>query len=111
MYRIRKAAKPPTAAQQRVVGAEANRIATLNAAPPRAGIHIPKAKDLRKPETTNLSLSLGVPKGPFSFAKENGPFDSLPHGVGNNDAALPRCAKIPAARGGRKKRQPFGCLF
>ncbi|MEE0541153.1 MAG: hypothetical protein UC755_00275, partial [Oscillospiraceae bacterium] len=26
------------------------------------------------PETDNLSLSLGVPKGPFSFAKENGPF-------------------------------------
>ena len=56
------------------------------------------------------SLSLGVPKGPFSFAKENGPFDSLPHGVGNNDAALPRCDKNPAARGGRKKaafRLPF----
>ena len=50
---------------------KSNRIATLNAAPPRAGIHIPKAKDLRKPETTNLSLSLGVPKGVFSFAKEN----------------------------------------
>ena len=64
-----------------------------------------------KLETANLSLSLGVPKGPFSFAKENGPFDSLPHGVGNNDAALPRCDKIPAARGGRKKRQPFGCRF
>ena len=29
VYRIRKAAKPPTAAQQRVVGAEANRIAML----------------------------------------------------------------------------------
>ena len=27
VYRIRKAAKPPTAAQQRIVGAEANRIA------------------------------------------------------------------------------------
>ena len=43
VYRIRKAAKLPTAAQQRIVGAEANRIATLNAAPPRAGIPIPKA--------------------------------------------------------------------
>ena len=74
MYRIRKAAKPPTAAQQRIVGAEADRIAPLNAATPRADIPIPKAKDLRKPETTNLSLSLGVPKGVFSFAKENTPF-------------------------------------
>ena len=35
--RIRKAAEPPTAVQQRVVGAEANRIAASNAAPPRYG--------------------------------------------------------------------------
>ena len=35
--RIRKAAEPPTAAQQRVAGAEANRIAASNAAPPRYG--------------------------------------------------------------------------
>ena len=35
--RIRKAAEPPTAAQQRVVGAEANRIAASNAAAPRYG--------------------------------------------------------------------------
>ena len=35
--RIRKAAELPTAAQQRVVGAEANRIATPDAATPRYG--------------------------------------------------------------------------
>ena len=35
--RIRKAAEPPTAAQQRMIGAEANRIAASNAAPPRYG--------------------------------------------------------------------------
>ena len=35
--RIRKAAEPPTAAQQRIVGAEANRIAASNAATPRYG--------------------------------------------------------------------------
>ena len=35
--RIRKAAEPPTAAQQRVVGAKANRIAASNAATPRYG--------------------------------------------------------------------------
>ena len=111
VYRIRKAAKPPTAAQQRIIGAEANRLATPNAATPRAGSRIPEAQRSFKLWTANLSLSLGVPKGPFSFAKENGPFDSIPHGVGNNDAALPCCDKNPAARGGRKKRQPFGCLF
>ena len=75
MCRIRKASEPPTAAQQRIVGAEANRIAMLNAATPRAGISIPEARDLRKPETANLSLSLGVPKRAFSFAKENALFD------------------------------------
>ena len=35
--RIRKAAEPPTAAQQRIIGAEANRLATPNAATPRYG--------------------------------------------------------------------------
>ena len=42
VYRIRKAAKPPTAAQQRIIEAEANRLATPNAAPPRAGSAIGK---------------------------------------------------------------------
>ena len=37
MCRIRKAAEPPTAAQQRMIGAEANRIAASNAATPRYG--------------------------------------------------------------------------
>ena len=71
--RIRKAAEPPTAAQQRIVGAEASRIATLNAATPRAGISIPEARDLRKPETANLSLSLGVPKGDILFCEREYP--------------------------------------
>ena len=35
--RIRKAAEPPTAAQQRMIEAEANRLATPNAATPRYG--------------------------------------------------------------------------
>ena len=41
-----------------------------------AGSCIPEAKSPFEPKTANLSLSLGVPKGPFSFVKENGPFDS-----------------------------------
>ena len=40
--RIRKASEPPTAAQQRIIGAETNRIAVLNAATPRAGSSIGK---------------------------------------------------------------------
>ena len=56
--RIRKAAEPPTAAQQRMIEAEASRIAMLNAALPRAGIPIPEAKGLFKPETANLNAFL-----------------------------------------------------
>ena len=91
--RIRKAAEPPTVAQQRIVGAEASRAATLNAATPRAGISIPEARDLRKPETANLSLSLGVPKGPFSFVKENGPFDYTPQKLRHSCGIIDEYAK------------------
>ena len=69
------------------------------------GTFTSETSELFKPETANLSLSLGVPKGPFSFAKENGPFDSLPHGVGNNDAAL-RALQCPLAPNGRDSIPP-----
>ena len=52
-----------------------SRIATPNAATPRAGILIPEAQGPFKPETADQNLSLGGSRGPFSFAKENGPFD------------------------------------
>ena len=91
--RIRKAAKPPTAVQQRIVGAEASRVATLNAATLRASISIPEARDLRKPETANLSLSLGVSKGPFSFVKENGPFDYTPQKLRHSCGIIDEYAK------------------
>ena len=77
------------AERQRIIEAEANRIATLNAALPRAGSCIPEAKSPFEPKTANLSLSLGVPKGPFSFAKENGPFDS----AARRRHIPPRCAR------------------
>lgn len=35
----------------------------------------PQAEQFFKPETGNVSLSLGVIKGVFSFGKENTPFD------------------------------------
>ena len=73
--RIRKAAEPPTAAQQRIVGAEANRFAMLTRLRRARGTFTSETSELFKPETANLSLSLGVPKGIFSFAKENIPFD------------------------------------
>ena len=58
-----------------MIEAEANRIAALNAATPRAGSHLPEAQRPFEPVTANQSLSLGVPKGAFSFAKENALFD------------------------------------
>ena len=59
--RIRKAAKPPTAAQQRIVGAEASRVATLYAATLRASISIPEAKRSFEIETANLKpFSWGI---------------------------------------------------
>ena len=41
-----------------MIEAEASRIAMLNAALPRAGIPIPEAKGLFKPETANLNAFL-----------------------------------------------------
>ena len=40
-----------------------------------AGTSTPEAQKSFELETANLSLSLGVPKGVFFFAKENTPFD------------------------------------
>ena len=64
-----------------------SRIATPNAATPRAGILIPEAQGPFKPETADQNLSLGGSRGPFSFAKENGPFDSHPCAA----QGYPRC--------------------
>ena len=76
------------AERQRIIGVEANRLATPNAATPRAGSRIPEAQRSFKLWTANLSLSLGVPKGPFSFSKENGPFDRVPCTVQGHKALL-----------------------
>ena len=62
------------AEQQRIVGAEANRLAMLTRLRRARGTFTSETSELFKPETANLSLSLGVPKGIFSFAKENIPF-------------------------------------
>ena len=61
------------AERQRIVEAEANRIAMLNAAPPRAGILIPEAKGLFKPETANQTPFFWTVTPPvFFLGKENG---------------------------------------
>ena len=68
VYRIRKAAEPPTAAQQRVAGAEANRIAASNAAPPRYGQCNRQALQLFALPACNANLSLGGSKGGYSLS-------------------------------------------
>ena len=63
-----------------------SRIATPNAATPRAGILIPEAQGPFKPETADQNLSLGGSRGPFSFAKENGPLVRVSlRGAGNKE--------------------------
>ena len=75
-----------------MIEAEANRIAMLNAAPPRAGILIPEAKGLFKPETANLTPFFWTVTPPvFFLGKENG---------GCGFAARRR--HIPAPLGARK---------
>ena len=56
-----------------MIEAEASRIAMLNAALPRAGILIPEAKGLFKPETANLTPFFWTVTPPvFFLGKENG---------------------------------------
>ena len=74
--RIRKAAEPPTAAQQRMIEAEANRLAVLTRLCRAQALSFRRRKSHSSQRLPIKSLSLGVPKGIFSFAKENIPFDS-----------------------------------
>ena len=68
--RIRKAAEPPTAAQQRIVGAEANRIAASNAATPRYGQCNRQAPQLFKLLACNENPFLLGAKGGYSLSEE-----------------------------------------
>ena len=68
--RIRKASEPPTAAQQRIIGAEANRIAALNAACRAQAVQSASAAALRAARL-QCEFSLGGCKGGVSlFEKE-----------------------------------------
>ena len=87
--RIRKAAEPPTAAQQRIIEAEANRIAMLTRQRRAQAVAFRRHKSHSSPRLPIKSLSLGVPKGPFSFAKENGPFAP----AARRRHIPPRCAR------------------
>ena len=111
--RIRKAAEPPTAAQQRVVGAEASRIAALNAASPRAASSNRQAPQLFEPHACNANfLWEGADKGGVSLFEKEIPLP-YPHpcrsqGAGRSayDAALiPRAyeARLFTSRSSRTR--------
>ena len=84
--RIRKAAEPPTAAQQRMIEAEANRLAMLNAATPRYGQCNRQALQLFELLACNGGVkgqsplrSLGGPRGIFSHVREYPPYSVQRH--------------------------------
>ncbi len=80
------------AERQRIVGAEANRLAMLTRLRRTRGTFTSETSELFKPETANLSLSLGVPKGIFSFrGKRISPLIASLHGAGINVQRLRRC--------------------
>ena len=99
--RIRKAAEPPTAAQQRMIGAEANRIAASNAATPRAGSSIGK-------RCSSSSCSLAM-QTPFFWAGD-ARFLSRERKWGSHSCSAFGAAFPPRLRG--VKREPgTGSLF
>ena len=97
VYRIRKAAEPPTAAQQRMIGAEANRIAASNAATPRYGQCNRQALQLFELLACNgKRLSFGRSHRPFSF-----------HGKKMGGVILRRARRITPRAQGRARNSPL----
>ena len=66
------------AERQRMIEAEESRIATLTRQRRAQAFPLRRHKGYSTLRLPIKSLSLGVSKGPFSFAKENGPFVSFP---------------------------------
>ena len=96
------------AERQRIIGAEANRIATPNAATPRAGSRIPEAQRSFKLWTANLGLSLGGVRGIFSFEKENIPLCRVPTRCGARSSAA--ALHLPCALRAQKETALAGCF-
>ena len=68
--RIRKAAEPPTAAQQRIIEAEANRIATATRLRRAMAFPFRRHKSRSSPKLPIKALSLGGCKGGYSLSAE-----------------------------------------
>ena len=103
--RIRKAAEPPTAAQQRVVEAEANRIAASNAAAPRYGQCNRQALQFFELLACNVGPFSWGSKGDILFPrKENIPLIRIPCTV-QGTSICPLAKAIVAAI---LQKAPFG---
>ena len=103
--RIRKAAKLPTAAQQRIIEAEANRIATPNAALPRYGQCNRQALQLFELLACNVGPFSWGSKGDILFPrKENIPLIRIPCMV-QGTSICPLAKAIVAAI---LQKAPFG---
>ena len=75
---------------------KSNRLATPNAATPRAGIPIPEAQRPFEPETANLKpFSRGIKRGILSFVKESIPLYPRPHTVWGIRSSTLCCNFIP----------------
>ena len=86
MYRIRKAAKPPTAAQQRIIGVEANRIAMLTRLCRAQVLHSGGIKVIRARDRQSETFLFGVQKGDILFReREWPPFTRSPRGRGGEN--------------------------
>ena len=111
--RIRKAAEPPTAAQQRMIGAEASRIAASNAATPRYGQCNRQALQFFELLACNVDPFSWGSKGDILFPwKENIPLNRVPARCRDQCAAPtalppPRHKCREALRTGAKPIVPF----
>ena len=97
------------AERQRIVEAEASRLAALNAATPRYGQCNRQASHLFELLACNGGVkgqsplrSLGGPRGPFSHVREWPPLPVPLHGAGNKDEAPSGCS--PSAPCAEKER-------
>ena len=83
--RIRKAAEPPTAAQQRIIEAEANRLAVLTRQRRAQAFPFRRHKSRSSPKLPIKALSLGGCKGGYSLSeKENIPLLRTPARCGSS---------------------------
>ena len=108
--RIRKAAEPPTAAQQRIIEAEANRLAVLTRQRRAQAFPFRRHKSRSSPKLPIKALSLGGCKGGHSLSQKR----MAPLGAAARTPHFPSalCAESNRSpEGAQKRSSPFGLLL